>query len=138
LRPERAFAQFVHRSLAAIGSDTPWLHEQLRRALGHWTALLVVDGECTTIRAGAANTVMVAAESRAADIRCTTTSAAILRLIQGADTIVDAIEADRVQLVGAADALLAWTDALDIFLHGAVRVRAFDGLLTDFEQSRRS
>jgi hypothetical protein len=131
---DATFAGFVRRALDAIQPEVPWAHEGLRRALAGWTTLLVVDGEPATIRAGSPSGIAVAAERNAADVVCTTTSRTIIDLISGRETLLDAVVSDRLELIGGIDALLTWHEMLQLFLHGAVRARAFEGLLGEFRR----
>lgn len=131
--PDAAFASFVRRALDAIRAEVPWAHERLERAIGAWTTLLVVDGEPAMVHAGSRGGIVVAAEPSASDVVCTTTSRTIVDLIGGRATLLEAIESDRLSLVGGIDALLAWHDMLELFLHGAVRARIFGDLLSEFQ-----
>jgi hypothetical protein len=130
--PDRSLAGFVRRALAAIRVEVPWAHEELTRALGASSTTLVVDGEPARVRAGGPGEVAVIAGDGAADVRCVTSSRTIIDLIGGRDTLLEAVEADRVALFGGVDALLGWHRVLEIFLHGAVRARASEGLLDEF------
>jgi hypothetical protein len=130
--PDARFGDLVWRAVDTIRTEVPWVHDAMSRAIGSWTALVVVDGEPATIGAASAGSISVEAHARASDVTCTTTSEAILGLIDGLETALDAIKGDRVALVGSADALLAWHDVLDLFLHGAVRARGFEALLDAF------
>lgn len=112
----------------------PWAHDGLWRALAERTALLIVDGENAIIDAGPAGTIRVDDRDAKSDVVCTTTTRTIIDLIQGRDTLLEAVLSDRVELIGAADALLSWLDALALFLHGAVRARAFEDLLVEFQR----
>lgn len=132
--PDAAFAGFVERALDAIRAEVPWAHDGLEHAIGGWTTLLVVDGEPAAVRTGSAGGIEVAAEHNASDVVCTTSSRTIVDLIGGRATLLEAIESDRLSLVGGITALLAWHDMLDLFLHGAVRARAFGDLLSEFQR----
>lgn len=139
--PDRSFAGFVRRALEAIRAEVPWAHDALRGALSGRTTLLVVDGEPATVRAtpghrsGAAQApgIEVVAARVEPDVLCTTTSRAIVDLVGGRNTLLDAVLSDRVELLGEVSALVAFHDALSLFLHGAVRARAFEGLLQEFK-----
>lgn len=139
--PDRSFATFVRRALDAIRAEVPWAHEALRGALSGRTTLVVVDGEPAAVRttpgdrsgAGQAVDIEVLSRRLEPDVVCTTTSRAIVDLIRGRNTLLDAVLSDRVELTGDVSALVAFHDALLLFLHGAVRARAFEGLLQEFQ-----
>jgi hypothetical protein len=97
-----------------------------------WTTLLVVDGEPALVGARGATEIAVAPRREAADVVCTTTTRTILDLLGGRETLLDAVLAGRLELTGGVDALLVWHDVLALFLQGAVRARAFEGLLGEF------
>jgi hypothetical protein len=128
---DRSFATFVRRALDAIEREVPWVHDALVRAMDA-TTTIIVDGEPATVQRGARGAITVAAEARASDVVCTTNTEAILDLVSGRETLLAAVESDRLHLIGGMDALLVWHDMLQLFLHGAVRARAFDGLLGEF------
>ncbi len=131
--PDRSFAGFVRRALDAIRAEVPWAHEALRGALSEWTTLIVVDGEPAAVRVGKAPGIEVAAERAGSDVVCVATSRAIVDLIEGRNTLLDAVLSDRVELAGEVSALVAFHDALSFFLHGVVRARACEGLLQEFQ-----
>lgn len=131
--PDTSFAGFVRRALTAIRAEVPWAYDALGKALSGRTTLLLVDGEPAAVRADAKAGIEVGEARGESDVVCTTTSRAILDLIRGRETLLEAVLSDRIELRGEVDALLAWHDALEMFLHGAVRARAFEGLLKDFQ-----
>lgn len=131
--PDLSFAGFVRRAVDAIRVEVPWAYEALLGALGGFTTTVVVDGEPATVRAAPLEIVVDALDG-ASDVRCVTTTRAILRLIGGDDTLLDAVQSDRVFVLGGVDAILVWHDVLEAFLHGAVRAREFDVLLAEFRR----
>lgn len=133
LPPDAPFDAFVRTALDAIGRDVPWAFTALLRALAHLTALIVVDGEPALVRRNSANAVDVFSRHGKADVVCVTTSNAILDLLHGREALVDALDSERIELVGNVDATLSFNDVLEAFLHGAVRSRAFDELRLSFE-----
>ncbi len=136
--PDRSFEGFVRSALAALAAEVPWAYDGIVCALGSTSTTVVVDGEPATVRAGGNGVVVMAGADADADTRCVTTTLEILDLVAGREALIDAIETDRVHLTGSVDALLRWCDTLEQFLHGAVRARAFDGLLVDFRARARA
>lgn len=131
---EAPFAEIVGRALALIRAEVPWVHETMERAIGPWTVRIVVDDEPATVGIAPTGSIEVGGDARPSHVTCTTTSQAILGLVDGRETALDAIEADRIALFGDARAILAWHEVLELFLHGAVRARGFDALLDDFRR----
>lgn len=130
---DRSFAAFVRRALAAVRDEVPWAHEGVVRALGLASTTMLVDGELATVRAAGDDAEVEAVDDGTAGTRCVATTRTILDLVTGRESLLDAIEAERVHLAGNTEALLGWLDALACFLHGAVRAQAFDALLDEFK-----
>lgn len=131
--PDRSFAGFVRRALASLRAEVPWAHAGVAHALAPASTTVVVDGEPATLRNDRTELYVDATFDASAGSRCVTTSRVLLDLVAGRDTLIGAIETDRVHLSGSAEALLGWFDALEYFLHGAVRAHGFDTLLDEFK-----
>jgi hypothetical protein len=132
LAPDAPFSVFVRRALDVVHAGVPWAFAGLEQALDGWTALVIVDGEAARIRRGQAG-VTVSTETDGADVFCVTRSRVIVDLLHGRDGLVEALEGERIELRGGIDAILSFNNVLKMFLHGAVRARAFDDLRLSFE-----
>jgi len=71
----------------------------------------------------------------APDVEVRTSRAAIVALIDARSTLVESVLADRVELRGKLDDLVAFHDGLVVYLHGAVRAPSFPALLLLFRRS---
>ncbi len=67
-------------------------------------------------------------------VELATTRAAILDLLDGRITLLDAVLADRIVLRGGLDDVIAFHDGLMTYLHGAVRSFAMPGLLRSYRR----
>jgi len=132
---DQSFASFLERSLELMRVERPDVFGELRRAGASRGVLVCVDGEsihldfrpqelCTT------------REGRAADVRVATTSDAILDAIDGDATLAELALADRLDLHGSVDGVLAFHDVLAVYVHGAVRAPSFARLLREFRGAR--
>ena len=125
------FSRFLARSLALLADELPEYHRLVATRIGRREVLLHVDGEDITVQSFPPRLTLTL-KSHAPDVELWTKRAAISRLINGEDTLVDAILGDRVVLRGTVDDLIAFHDGLMAYLHGAVRCPAFAELRDEY------
>jgi hypothetical protein len=118
--PDGGFFAFLRRSLDAIAEEVPLAHGAMCRALGAKCVELRVDGETMCLSASAGRHVLtgpLAGSSVAVELN----RAAVVGLLEGRYTLVQAVLRGDVLLRGAADDLASLSDALTAFVQGAVR-----------------
>jgi hypothetical protein len=111
--------------------DLPWAYAAMCAALGAREVLIEVDGEATTVVCDGEAARLVETGTAPA-VRCRTTRAAILELVDAKATLAEAVTDERVWLQGSVDDLLAFHDGLMAYLGGAVRSPGFTWLLREF------
>lgn len=125
---ERDFADHLSAALAALQREMPVSYARLVAALGGREVELVIDGAPTRVR--------FRDGSDAPRVRVVCSGQTIVELADAEYTVEDAIWSDRILLFGAVEDLIAFHDALQIFLHGAVRSPSFPRRLEDFRAAR--
>jgi hypothetical protein len=130
---DASFASFLARSLTLLERELPWGYAAVCRALGEREVLIEVDGEKTPVMA-TGSVLRVERSSRAPVVECRTSRRAIVDLVDGKMTLVEAVESELVWLSGTVDDLLAFHDGLMAYLGGAVRSPSFVGLLGEFRE----
>lgn len=133
---DRSFRRFLDRALTAIASDVPEVHRALCSSLERLAVRLCVDGERMIVREER-GCLVLKDDRHETQIEFTTDSATLLALTSGDSSFLDAALADRMVVTGAVDELVAFYDALVLFLQAAVRSPALPWLLDEFETSRR-
>lgn len=129
--PERSFRQYLQESLDRIAADAPRLYERIGALLRARALSIEVDGETVAVWIEAGRVVL--GETRApVAVRACTSRAEIVALADGTRTLEEATLAERVQLVGDIDDLLACLDALGAYLNGAVRSPELSALMDRF------
>lgn len=130
--PERApFSSFLDRSLTAIAEQVPDLAAILARRLGELRVRLVIDGERVQVRRRD-DRLVVLGDAPDCSTEFATDRATLVDLVEGRSTFLDDLLADRIALHGPVDELIAFHDALHVYLHGAVRSPALPALLDEF------
>lgn len=125
------FGAFLLRSFAVMREQAPHAYGTLCATLARRDVRLEVDGEVTVLRFTAHDATAITRDGRPAiDVR--TSRDAILDLIDGRGTLLDAVLADRLLLRGDPDRLLEFHDGLVAYVHGAVRAPSFPGLLREY------
>jgi hypothetical protein len=134
VRPENAlvgFGRFMDESLALLADEGPRHLEAIARALGPVRIGFEIDAEDVVVLApGPRPHVQRAAAP--ADVGVRTTSAVLLGIVDGDDSLGRAILEDRVAIRGRCDDVLACDDALRAWAHGAIRAPSFSELLNRF------
>jgi hypothetical protein len=128
------FGPFLLDSFAVLGREVPWAHAGLRAALAPREILLRVDDEPVPLRFTRAAIEPLFAPAAPA-IVCATDRRTILRVIDAEASLLSAVMDESLALRGSPDDLLAFHDALVLYLHGAVRAPSFPALLRRFRAS---
>lgn len=128
------FRSHLARALDLLRRELPRAYRRVVDELGGREVGLRIGAEEVSVRfveglpvlgrSGGAPRVILATEARE-----------ILALADAERSVLGAILEDRVLLRGALPDLLAFHDALHVFLHGAVRCPSFDQLLDEFRAS---
>lgn len=132
--PERSFAGFLARSLSALRRDLPWIHARLCARLAPRQMRIEVGGEVLGLRCRE-DEILVIEPPGAPDVEARTDRAAILDLVDARLSLLDALLEERLVVKGAIGDVIAFHDGLLIYLHGAVRDRAFPALLRELRRS---
>lgn len=125
------FGDHLLRSLALLDLEMPELAQRCRAAFGpraveirveHEQLRMWVHGDRWSFGPGPVATC----------VEVSTGHRALLRLLDGTDSLEEAVLTGRVHLRGDVQDLLAFHRALDIYLRGAVRSPSFPALLGSF------
>jgi hypothetical protein len=101
-------------ALACVAREVPAARVRMDMEFGARVVALVLDGEVTHLS-------LHGDVGDEPEIVVRTTIEALRRVLHGEEDVLDAIIADRLEIVGAPDDLIAAGDAMAWFLQGAVR-----------------
>ncbi|MDI1443540.1 hypothetical protein [Polyangium sp. 6x1] len=132
--PEASFAAFLAESLAALRRDGPWIFARLCERLARRELCIEVDGEALGLRCEIHDIHLVEAP-RSPDILLRTDRRTILDLVDARSTLLEALLEERLVVLARFEDVSTLHDAVQIYLHGAVRARAFPAMLRRFRQS---
>ncbi|MDI1476488.1 hypothetical protein [Polyangium sp. y55x31] len=132
--PEASFAAFLAESFAALRRDLPWIFERLCERLAHREIRIEVDGEALGLRCEPHDIHFVEAPP-SPDVLLRTDRRTILDLVDAQRTLLEALLEERLVVLARVEDVIALHDAVQTYLHGAVRDRAFPALLRRFRQS---
>lgn len=126
------FRSFLEESLSDIALNEPEAHSALRDALGSLTARLTNEDGDFTIAASNAGWTFGEGD---ADVAVAFDAATVLALVDGALTLTEAIDAERLRIFGSVAAVAAFYDALLIYLEGLLRAPGAPDLLRRYRES---
>ena len=132
--PDASFSALLRRSLGALERERPDIAQRLAAALAALAVTITVGDEQLGIRSDGTR-VVVGEPASAPQVRVSTGRATILALVDGAVSLVDAVLADDMRLVGEVADLARFHDALWLYLQGAVRAPSFPVLLRVFRDA---
>lgn len=123
-------ASLLARALTILEWDELRAFTYLAEALGSLSLALDIDGEVFRV-VGAGRPIVQADDRGDAGVRLQTSRAALLDLIDGRTSFLDAVLARRIRLTGASPLLLQAARAQRAFTEGAVRARRLRPLLDE-------
>jgi hypothetical protein len=126
-------ASLLRRSLDHLAAEVPGGYRLLCDALGGHTIGIDVDGERFGLRGGAGLEVV---PDGPASVRIGTTRRGVLAVLDGELSLVAAVEADAVTVLGPLDEVVRAHDALVAYVHAAVRAPGAAGLLDALRDHR--
>jgi hypothetical protein len=126
------FRNFLEESLSDISLNEPEAHSALREALGSLSARLTSENGAFTIAASDAGWTFGEGD---ADVAVAFDAATVLDLVDGALTLTEAIEAERLRIIGSVAAVAAFYDALLVYLEGLLRAPGAPELLRRYRES---
>jgi hypothetical protein len=128
-------APLLERAFAAIRHDCPGAHAALARRLAGATVRLAVDDEVfdVDVHGGAPR---VRAPEGPPSVSVRTSRAAVSDVLAGRRSLADAVWADDVEVTGSLGDLVDVLEALEAFVHGAVRSGEATRLLDEFQGER--
>lgn len=130
------FGRFLSRSLEAVSREVPRAWRALGAALAGRAVRLTVDGE-TLVAAGdgAAVTLRAPRDGESFAVTLRTSHEAIVALVDGRRTLVESVLAGELDLRGTVEEIAVFHDALQAYLHGAVRSVSHPPLLRSYRAS---
>jgi hypothetical protein len=128
------FFRFLRRALALIAADQPDAHLALITAMGRMRARLVANGEMGDVWFDPPDW-MIGVSDRRADLEVSFDREVILDLVAGRLTLADAVDQERLRLLGAVEMIESFHAALLTFLEGLVRTSAAPAILKEYRQS---
>ena len=134
-RTTAPIATLLERAFEVLLGACPRAHAEMARRLGESTVRLCVDGEVFDVRVekGAPR---VHPPHGEASVRVRTTRAAVRSVLAGRRTLADAVCADEVRVEGRLADLVTLLEALEAFVHGAVRCDEVAQLYDEFQNER--
>lgn len=121
------FRDILEESLDRLRQEVPVAYLTLCSRLAPLEVRLRVDGDDVGLRFREDGVILDTPQRPAVEV--TTSRESILALADGRHTLLSAVLADHLFLVGRLDDLLAVHDGLQAYLHGAVRAPSFPALL---------
>ena len=131
--PEAPIATLLTRSFEVLGSGCPRAHAEMARRLGASTVRLSVGDEVFDVHVerGAPR---VRPPDGTPTVSVCTTRVAVQAVLAGRRRLADAVRADEVRVEGRLPHLVALLEALEAFVHGAVRCDQIARLYDDFQR----
>lgn len=131
------FRRFLARSLETLRSELPVGYAAVAAGLGRREVRVQVDGEELAICSdGRQLTLVDAALYPVAYAQATT--AALRSILEGEESLENAVLAQRIHLQGCLDDLVAFYEALRSYFNAAVRCPSFAGLLREYLLATRN
>ncbi len=132
---EAPIATLLEQALDGLRGGCPGAHAAMARRLGGSTVRLSVDGETFDVRVERGSP-RVFPPAGDATVSVRTSRATVQAVLAGRRTLADAVRADELSALGPLPALVSLLDALEAFVHGAVRCDAVAQLYHDFQRER--
>lgn len=127
---EPRFTAFLRASLVLIADEAPELAARAARQLGGATLGVEVDDERLSVRGG--ERLQIGAATAAAEATVRTHTGTIRALLYGDLAVLDAILADRLELIGATEAIVRLEHTLFLYLNATVRSPGHPALMRRF------
>lgn len=121
-------------SIEALEREFPPAYAAMCARLAPRVTSIEVEGERTTLRFAPTGVARDTTQSPA-ELIVRSDRRTILDVVDGEVTLVDAVLQDRLAVQGHPDDLVAFHDALLLFVHGAVRSPSFPSLLDAFRHA---
>jgi hypothetical protein len=129
---ERVFHRFLAHSLATLAREAPIAWNALVCALAGFVVQLRINGEPLYVGSNEHTLVVEPGVSVESAVQVVASHAAILRLVDGKSTLLEAIMRDELDLIGRPADVARFHDSLVAYVHGAVRSRSHRRLLADY------
>ncbi|MCA9607284.1 MAG: hypothetical protein KC619_16880 [Myxococcales bacterium] len=130
--PEDVFRHFLADSLRLVGEESPLAYAALTRTLEGRTVAVAVGDEMVVIHGDASGPRLGSRARPIPEVEVSASHAAILSIVDGRSRLLQAIRAGRIDLRGTAGSIADFHDALQAYVHGAVRSRSHPALLRAF------
>ena len=134
-RTTAPIATLLERAFEVLRGACPRAHAEMARRLGESTVRLSVDGEVFDVRVEK-GIPRVHSPHGEASVCVRTTRAAVRSVLAGRRTLADAVCADEVRVEGRLADLVTLLEALEAFVHGAVRCDEVAQLYDEFQNER--
>jgi hypothetical protein len=131
---EPRFRAFLRASLELVERETPRLSRALADHLGADALDVEVDGDRMSVTARGP-TLAIDAQHGAAKVHIRTTTPAVRALLAGRASVIDAVLADEIELIGAAEDIARFDRALFLYLNATVRSPGHPGLMQRYLSS---
>lgn len=135
-RPARSLRGLLVESLARLAVEAPGHHARLCDHLAGHTIDLELDADAFSLRGASPG--LLLGPPLAAACRLRTDAPTIAALAAGSLSLLDAVLTDHVTIHGPVDELLHFHQALQEYLHGAVRSPSFPELLAELHNLTRT
>ena len=136
--PDASFTGFLWRSLELLAREQPQAHARMCAALAPRRVLIEVDDEAVLLRFKGKKVRIKPGLIGTEQVRARTSRRTIMALVDADLSLMDSVWMDRFEMWGTLEDLVAFHDGLMFYLHGAVRARAFPGLLRGFRDLEAS
>jgi hypothetical protein len=134
--PEASLRGLLQESFACLEREIPQAYQQVCALLDGLTVGISLDDETVVIDcAGGRERVRVDGGQVSAEL-CTSRRA-VLAVLDGRLSLAEAVLTDAVRVKAPLDTLERLNRALEAYVHGAVRSRAFPGVLARFRARAR-
>jgi hypothetical protein len=134
-RPEDRIATLLAHAFELMQSDAPGAYAEMARRLGRSTVRIAVDDDIFDVRVEH-DVPRVRDPHDHATVSVRTSRATVRDVLAGRRTLAGALRADELRAEGRASDLVAVLEALEAFVHGAVRCDAVAQLYHDFQRER--
>ncbi|GAA5176442.1 hypothetical protein GCM10023321_84830 [Pseudonocardia eucalypti] len=133
---EPGVAELLRRSVGSLREQVPGGYQRLLEELGGLTVELTVDGETFAVHAEGTRLRVVTGAHPAAGARVVTSRAAVLDVLDARLSLAEAVESDRVTVLGSLDDVMRAYHALLAYAHASARATSVPGLLDELRGAR--
>ncbi|HLV33541.1 MAG TPA: hypothetical protein VKY59_00445 [Spirillospora sp.] len=131
LPAEPGFTPLLETSFAVMSSECPEAYQRICQLLAGDEVGITIDAESLSVRFEAGQAVVLRTPQQPT-VHVAATKQTLLDLIDARYTLEHAITRDLLHVRGKMNELIRFYEAVQLYIHGAVRCPSFPDLLSDY------